>query len=119
MGHSTETALLRVQNYLLRVQNYLLTAMDKEKVSTLVFLDLSVAFDTVHHSLLLKKLSNRCGIQGAALKWFVLYLEHRFQIIKVKDEKSMELPLSFGVPQGSVLGPLIFLVCTLPLGDIA
>ena len=93
-------------------------AMDKQKVSFLVLLDLSAAFDTVSHSVLLKRLSNRCGIQGAALKWFISYLEHRFQMVKVKDEKSKEVPLSCGAPQGSVLGPLLFLVNTLPLGDI-
>ena len=110
-GHSTETALLRVQNDLLM-------AMDKQKVSILVLLDLSAAFDTVNHSVLLERLSNRCGIKGEALKWFVSYLENRFQMVKVKDEKSKQVPLSCGVLQGSVLGPLLFLVYTLPLGDI-
>ena len=93
-------------------------AMDKQKVSILVLLDLLAAFDTVNHSVLLERLSNRCGIKGEALKWFVSYLENRFQMGKVKDEKSKQVPLSRGVPQGSVLGPLLFLVYTLPLGDI-
>ena len=81
-------------------------------------LDLSAAFDTVNHSVLLERLSNRCGIKGEALKWFVSYLENHFQLVKVKDEKSKQMPLSCGVPQGSVLGPSLFLVYTLPLGDI-
>ena len=93
-------------------------AMDKQKVSILVLLDLSAAFDTVNHSVLLERLSNRCGIRGEALKWFVSCLGNRFQMVKVKDEKSKQMPLSCGVPQGSVLGPLLFLVYTLPLGDI-
>ena len=94
-------------------------AMDNQKVSILVLLDLSAAFDTVNHSVLLERLSNRCGIKGEALKWFVSYLENRFQLVTVKDEKSKQMPLSCGAPQGSVLGPLLFLVYTLPLGDIA
>ena len=110
-GHSTETALLRVHNDLL-------IAIDKQKVSILVLLDLPAAFDTVNHSVLLERLSNRCGIRGEALKCFVSYLENRFQMVKVKDEKSKQMPLSCGVPQGSVLGPLHFLVYTLPSGDI-
>ena len=93
-------------------------AMDNQKVSILVLLDLSAAFDTVNHSVLLERLSNRCGIKGKALKWFVSYLENRFQLVTVKDEKSKQMPLSCGAPLGSVLGPLLFLVYTLPLGDI-
>ncbi len=80
-GHSTEIALSRVQNDLLM-------ATDKQKVSILGLLDLSAAFDTVNHSVLLERLSNRCRIKGDALKWFVSYLKDRFQMVKVKAEKS-------------------------------
>ena len=110
-GHSTETALLKVQNDLL-------VAMDNQRVSILVLLDLSAAFDTVNHRLLLKRLNDRCGVVGDALKWFESYLTDRSQTVKVKNVTSKKMTLSCGVPQGSVLGPLLFLVYTLPLGDI-
>ncbi len=89
--HSAETALLRVHYDLLM-------AMNKQKVAILVLLDLSAAFDTANHSLLLDRLYNRCGIKVEALKWFVSHLENRFQMVKVKDEKSKQVPLSCGVP---------------------
>ena len=75
-GHSTETALLKVQNDLL-------VAMGNQRVSILVFLDLSAAFDTVNHRLLLKLLNERCGVMGDALKWFESYLSDRSQNVKV------------------------------------
>ncbi len=69
-SHSTETALLRVQNDTLM-------ELDKGKVVMLVLLDLSAAFDTIDHEILLKRLSIRCGINGTALKWFQSYLKER------------------------------------------
>ena len=110
-GHSTETALLKVQNDLL-------VAMDNQRVSILVLLDLSAAFDTVNHRLLLKRLNDRCGVVRDALKWFESYLTDRSQTVKVKNVISKKMTLSCAVPQGSVLGPLLFLAYTLPLGDI-
>ena len=110
-GHSTETALLKVQNDLL-------VAMDNQRVSILVLLDLSAAFDIVNHRLLLKRLNDRCGEVGDVLKWFDSYLTDRSQTVKVKNVTSKKMTLSCGVPPGSVLGPLLFLVYTLPLGDI-
>ena len=80
-------------------------------------LDLSAAFDNVNHDVLLKRLKERCGVQGKALKWFELYLTDRFQIVKSKEIMSKRVALNCGLPQGSVLGPLLFLVYTLQLGD--
>ena len=111
MGHSTETALLRVHNDICM-------AMDNQQVTILVLLDLSAAFDTVDHAVLLKRLSERVGIRGMALKWFQSYLSGRTQRVSVKDALSEPSTLSCGVPQGSVLGPLLFTVYTLPLGDL-
>eukprot|EP00112_Aurelia_sp_Birch-Aquarium-sp1_P014365 Seg3097.1 transcript_id=Seg3097.1/GoldUCD/mRNA.D3Y31 product="putative RNA-directed DNA polymerase from transposon X-element" pseudo=true protein_id=Seg3097.1/GoldUCD/D3Y31 len=110
-GHSTETALLRVQNDIL-------VAMDNQQVSILILLDLSAAFDTVNHDVLLKRLKERCGVQGEALKWFESYLTDRFQMVKLKEITSKRVALHCGLPQGSVLGPLLFLVYILLLGDI-
>ena len=109
-GHSTETALLKVQNDML-------VAMDSQQVSILILLDLSAAFDTFNHDVLLKRLKERCGVQGKALKWFESYLTDRFQMVTLKEITSKRVALHCGLPQGSVLGPLLFLVYTLPLRD--
>ena len=85
----------------------------------LVLLDLSAAFDNIDHSILLNRLHKRYGITGTALSWFETYLTDRFQIIQLNGESSDEMRLQFGVPQGSVLGPLLFTSYTAPLGEIA
>ena len=110
-GHSTETALLKVQDDILR-------AMDNKKVTVLLLLDLSAAFDTVCHTKLIKRLRDRIGITGKALDWFVSYLNDRRQCVSVNKEKSDPRNLIQGVPQGSVLGPILFSLYTLPLADI-
>ena len=110
-GRSVETALVRVQNDIL-------TAMDKQLVTAVLFLDLSAAFDTVSHHILLQRLENRCGITGSALSWIESYLSQRKQVVKVNDSKSKVYDLHCGVPQGSVLGPILFIIYILPLGDI-
>ena len=74
-----------------------------------VFIDLSKAFDTIDHSKLLRKLHNY-GIRGNALELIKSYLSDRKQYVKVLDEESSELDVIYGVPQGSVLGPLLFLL---------
>ncbi len=86
------------------MQNDILMEMDKDNAVLLVLLDLSAAFDTIDHEILLKRLSNRCGIEGTPLNWFHSYLFNRTQtVIIVSSESTLEL-LKYGVPQGSVLG---------------
>lgn len=109
--HSTETALLRVQNDLLR-------AVDRHDEAVLILLDFSAAFDTIDHDILLHRLCQRYGITQTALKWFSTYLRGRTQCIDVGGVLSDEHLLEEGVPQGSVLGPVIFTMYTAPLGDI-
>ncbi|KAL9958479.1 hypothetical protein ACROYT_G035496 [Oculina patagonica] len=109
--HSTETAMIKVQDDILR-------AIDNNCCVILLLLDLSAAFDTVDHRILLDRLSQRFGIVDNALEWFRSYLSDRHQVVKVNGSQSSRRKLRCGVPQGSVLGPILFLLYTSPLGDI-
>jgi hypothetical protein len=109
--HSTETALLRIENDLL-------LAIDKQKVTALVLLDLSAAFDTVDHEILLHRLQFWFGISGNALKLLSSYLSCRSQSVLINGVSSSSLPLNTGVPQGSVLGPILFTLYTSPLANL-
>ncbi len=109
--HSTETALIRVTNDLL-------LSSDRGCISLLVLLDLSAAFDTIDHNIILNRLENFVGISGSALAWFKSYLSDRHQFVAVNEEVSYRSQVQYGVPQGSVLGPLLFTLYMLPLGNI-
>ena len=87
----------------------ILKALDKGKIKLGVFLDLSKAFDTVDHSILLKKLF-KYGIRGSALKWMTNYLKERQQYVLLNRHCSSKETVSCGVPQGSILGHLLFLI---------
>ena len=110
-NHSTETALVRVANDIL-------TATDNGLVSVLFLLDLSAAFDTVDHHILLQRLEHLVGIKGTALKWFESYLTNRSQFVNANDTFSTRETVKYGVPQGSVLGPILFTLYMLPLGKV-
>ena len=107
-GHSTETVLLSLHNDVIK-------AIGEQKVVLLVMLDLSAAFDTVSHECLLSTLSE-LGISGVVLQWFQSYLSGRQQKINIKGTHSDVKELSCGVPQGSVLGPVLFNIYTSSLG---
>ena len=109
--HSTETALLRVKNDIL-------SAIDNKSGVFLALIDLSAAFDTVDHEILITFLEDTIGIKGAALDWFRSYLSGRMQCISIDNVMSNLVELLFGVPQGSVMGPFKFCVYTLPIGAI-
>ena len=83
-----------------------------------LIINLSAAFDTLDHSILLDRLFSRFGINGSALAWFKSYLSGRTQQVLVHDEMSPRVPLKVSVPQGSVLGPILFNAYTAPLADI-
>ena len=109
--HSTETALVKVTNDIL-------CALDKNEVVILVLLDLSAAFDTVDHKILLHRLEHTFGIKGVALDWFESYLVGRKQRVTIKGVSSETALLESGVPQGSVLGPVLWNVYTYPLSKV-
>ena len=113
---STETALLRVKSDILE-------AINKKEIMCLVMLDLSAAFDSLEHSLILTHLKYCFGITDTCLKWFEDYLTGRNQQVVVTDSdgvhaKSTKRALGQGIPQGSVLGPIIFNLFLSPLGEI-
>ncbi len=106
--HSTDTALTRVQNDILQ-------AVDREGGAILVLLDLSAAFDTIDHLILLQLLGNQMGVGETVLAWFKSYLSGRKHRVCVDGTMSEERVLNYGVPQGSVLGPVLFTTYTQPL----
>jgi hypothetical protein len=110
--HSTETALLRVCNDILR-------SLDEQRGEViLVLLDLTAAFDTIDHALLLQRLSQRYGIGGKVLQWFGSYLHQREQSVLIESDTSESLALEWGIPQGSIGGPILFVSYTAPVEDI-
>jgi hypothetical protein len=111
-NYSTETALLAIQNDLL-------VAADAGLGSALLLLDLSAAFDTVDHRILIERMATAFGVSGSALNWFRSYLFGRTQSVKVLGVTSLPVHLPFGVPQGSVQGPCLFNIYTSPVPAIA
>ncbi len=109
--HNTETALVKVYNDIMEV-------VDGGSCVIIVLLDLSAAFGSVDHAILLHGLEKRLVVTGSALLWFKSYLSSRTQRVYIKGTSSDDRPLKYGVPQGSILGPKLLKVYTLPVGDI-
>ena len=101
-GHSTKQALIELVNKIY-------DSFNENKYTLGVFIDLSKAFDTVNYNILLKKLK-LYGIENNGLKWFTSYLSRRKQHIEHKDIKTSHLDTIRGVSQGSILGPLLFII---------
>ena len=110
-NHSTETALTKIVSDL-RLNS------DANKVSILVLLDLSAAFDTIDHDILINRLEKLVGLSDRVLNWFRTYIKGRKFYVKLGDHVSEKHDSSYGVAQGSCLGPLLFSLYMLPLGHI-
>ena len=110
-GHSVETALVSVNDDVMMT-------LDSGRSVLLILLDLSSAFDTIDHEILINTLSTYYGITGSALHILASYVSDRDFMVDIQSHKSSLHALNFGVPQGSVLGPLLFTLYTKPLGLI-
>jgi len=107
-GHSVETTVLRVLSDILN-------AVDRDDVAALILLDMSAAFDTVDHPILLQRLQSTFGIHDTVYQWFRSYLSGRRQCVRRGYIKLLITTLAYGVPQGSVLGPVLFVMYTVDL----
>ena len=103
----------------MRVCDDILRSLDEPHGEViLVLLDLSAAFDTIDHALLLQRLHQRYGIEGKVLQWFESYLHQREQSVLINSSTSDPLTMEWGIPQGSIGGPILFVSYTAPVEDI-
>ena len=110
-NHSTEVAVLSVLDSLLG-------SAKKRLVYLVALLDLSAVFDTLDHSIVLKRLETTYGVRDTVLDWFVSYLSGRSQTVIVHGVVPASRHFVYGVPQGSVLGPVLFTLYSQPLSDV-
>ena len=109
--HSTETALLKLTNDIMET-------IDSGKITILTALDMSAAFDTLDHATLLHRLEHTFGLSGFVISWIRSYLTNRSSFVKIDSSSSPSATISTGVPQGSVLGPLLFVLFISPVANV-
>ena len=110
-GHSTETALLKVANDLL-------LSLSKSNISVLALFEFSSAFDTIDHPIFVHSLQVDLGFTDTVIQWFSSYLTDHTRYVSLSNHCSAFAPVHFGVPQGSVLGPILFTMYIKPLSAI-
>ena len=103
---------------MLKVQSDILKSLDQGNSTMLVLLDLSAAFDTIDHPILLHRLEHIFGIKGKSLAWVASYFANRSQTVCIRNEQSDPVLMRYSVPQGSVLGPKFYVMYTKPVGAI-
>ena len=108
-GHSTTTILLKLRDDIRK-------AMNKSEVTLSILIDYSKAFDTIDHGILIERLQ-KMNFGHNSIKIICNYLTDRFQYVQIEDKKSNLLPMFFGVPQGSILGPVLFNLYVAELAD--
>ena len=109
-NHSTETAL--------KAKNDLLCFLDNNKAVFIAFQDMSAAFDTVDHDILLGRLNYKFGIKHKFKSWFSVYLRDHFTKVPTDDDFSEDIVMRYSLPQGSITGPHRFILYTSPVGNI-
>jgi len=104
---------------MLRVLSDALTAADGRRVTLLGLLDMSAAFDCVDHDLLLQRLEKNFGLTGVVLRWMTSFLSDRTLVVRCNGASTAAQPVYYGVPQGSVLGPILFNLYTADITLVA